>query len=68
MITPPHCTFKKNAPAWYEEMHKRQRKAQSSRRIGVVHGVAHLKNWRSLARHLDLREHIATPPKLSPAC
>ncbi|WP_260868131.1 transposase family protein [Streptomyces sp. SLBN-134] len=59
MITPPHRKFKKNAPAWYEAMHERQRKAYSSRRIRVEHGIAHLKNWRSLARHLGRREHMS---------
>ncbi|MFG2840868.1 transposase family protein [Streptomyces zaomyceticus] len=59
VVTPPHRKFKKNAPDWYEEMHERQRKAHSSRRIRVEHGIAHLKNWRALARHLGRREHIS---------
>ncbi|MFC8807744.1 DUF998 domain-containing protein [Streptomyces anthocyanicus] len=59
VITPPHRKFKKNAPDWYEEVHERQRKAHSSRRIRVEHGIAHLKNWRSLARHLGRRGHIS---------
>ncbi len=59
VVTPPHRTFKKNAPDWYEEMHERQRKAHSSRRIRVEHGIAHLKNWRALARHLGRREHMS---------
>ncbi|MEU1106400.1 transposase family protein [Streptomyces tibetensis] len=46
VLTPPHRKFKKNAPAWYEERHEQQRKAHSSRRIRVEHGIAHLKNWR----------------------
>ncbi|MCX4562171.1 transposase [Streptomyces phaeochromogenes] len=58
VVTPPHRKFKKNAPDWYEEMHERQRKAHSSRRIRVEHGIAHLKNWRALARHHGRREHI----------
>lgn len=58
VVTPPHRKFKKNAPDWYEEMHERQRKAHSSRRIRVEHGIAHLKNWRALARHLGRREHM----------
>ncbi|SDD84358.1 transposase family protein [Streptomyces prasinopilosus] len=58
VITPPHRKFKKNAPDWYEEIHERQRKAHSSRRIRVEHGIAHLKNWRVLARHLGRREHM----------
>ncbi|CAD5925801.1 MULTISPECIES: transposase family protein [Streptomyces] len=56
--TPPHRKFKKNAPDWYEEMHERQRKAHSSRRIRVEHRIGHLKNWRSLARHHGRREHM----------
>ncbi|MFD9541201.1 transposase family protein [Streptomyces sp. NPDC060022] len=40
VVTPPHRKFKKNAPAWYEEMHEPQRKAHSSRRIRVEHGIA----------------------------
>ncbi|GAA2566046.1 MULTISPECIES: transposase family protein [Streptomyces] len=59
VITPPHRKFKKNAPDWYEEMHECQRKAHSSRRIRVEHGIAHLKNRRALARHLGRREHIS---------
>jgi hypothetical protein len=59
VVTPPHRKFQKNAPDWYEEMHERQRKAHSSRRIRVEHGIAHLKNWRALARHLGRREHIS---------
>jgi len=58
VVTPPHRKFKKNAPDWYEEMHERRRKAHSSRRIRVEHGIAHLKNWRALARHLGRREHM----------
>ncbi|MEQ4605898.1 transposase family protein [Streptomyces cavourensis] len=46
-------------PDWYEEMYERQRKAHSSRRIRVEHGIAHLKNWRALARHLGRREHMS---------
>ncbi|MGI5397215.1 transposase family protein [Streptomyces sp. CA-251251] len=59
VVTPPHRKFKKNAPDWYEEMYERQRKAHSSRRIRVEHGIAHLKNWRALARHPGRREHIS---------
>ncbi len=57
--TPPHSKFKKNAPDWYEEMYEHQRKAHSSRRIRVEHGIAHLKNWRALARHLGRREPMS---------
>ena len=59
VVTPPHRKFKMNAPDWYEEMYERQRKTHSSRRIRVEHGIAHLKNWRALARHLGRREHMS---------
>ncbi|MFF5767783.1 transposase family protein [Streptomyces tanashiensis] len=59
VVTPPHRKFKKNPPDWYEDMHERQRKAHSSRRIRVEHGIAHLKNWRALARHLGRREAMS---------
>ncbi|MFD6246389.1 transposase [Streptomyces roseolus] len=36
-----------------------QRKAHPSRRIRVEHGIAHMKNWRALARHLGRREHMS---------
>ncbi|MFF5808928.1 transposase family protein [Streptomyces sp. NPDC012746] len=52
--TPPHRKFRKDVPDWYEEM----RKTHSSRRIRVEHGIAHLKNWRALARHHGRREHM----------
>ncbi|MFJ4428963.1 hypothetical protein [Streptomyces bobili] len=39
-------------------MHERERKAHSSRRIRVEHGIAHLKNWRALARHHGRRENM----------
>lgn len=59
LVTPPHRKFKKNLPKWYEEMDERQRTAHSSRRIRVEHGIAHLKNWRALARHHGRREHMS---------
>ncbi|MET9347591.1 transposase family protein [Streptomyces termitum] len=59
VVTPPHRKFKKDAPDWYEEMRERQCKAHSSRRIRVEHGIANLKNWRSLTRRLGRRAHIS---------
>ncbi|MEU9575618.1 transposase, partial [Streptomyces massasporeus] len=44
---------------WYEDIHERRRKAHSSRRIRVEHGIAHLKNWLALTRHLGRREHMS---------
>ncbi|WP_352231685.1 transposase family protein [Actinokineospora sp. NBRC 105648] len=55
IVTPPHRKFRRKPPVWYEEHHAAQRKAHSSQRIRVEHGIAHLKNWRSLARHLVRR-------------
>ncbi|MEW2450938.1 hypothetical protein AB0896_25840 [Streptomyces parvulus] len=40
-------------------MHERRRTAHSSRRIRFEHGIAHLRNWRALARHLGRREHMS---------
>ncbi|MFI8324201.1 transposase [Streptomyces sp. NPDC085529] len=59
MATAPHRKVNKNALDWYEERYERQRQAHPSRRIRVEHGIAHLKNWRALARHLGRREHIS---------
>jgi hypothetical protein len=59
VVTPPIRKFKKNAPDWYEPIYQRQRKAHSSQRIRVEHSIAHLKNWRSLSRHLGRREHMS---------
>ncbi|MFF0277826.1 transposase family protein [Streptomyces sp. NPDC004330] len=73
VVTPPHHKSKKNPPAWYEEIYERQRKAHSSRRIRVEHGIAHLKKWRALARHHGRREHMSDTvqavarPALTPA-
>ncbi|HEX6343044.1 hypothetical protein [Umezawaea sp.] len=57
--TPSYREFRRNPPAWYEEIHTRLRKDHSSRRTRVEHGIAHLKNWRSLTRHLSRRETLA---------
>ncbi|WP_405851636.1 transposase [Streptomyces sp. NBC_00090] len=47
----------KNAPERYEEIRERQRRARSSRRIRVEHGIAHLENWRALTRHRHRCRH-----------
>ncbi|WP_229686959.1 transposase, partial [Longimycelium tulufanense] len=52
VITPPHRKFRKNPPHWYIQAHAQQCRDHSSRRIRVEHGIAHLKNWRTLTRHL----------------
>ncbi|WP_327138620.1 transposase family protein [Streptomyces sp. NBC_01340] len=59
VVTPPHRKFKKNAPAWYEQIYERQRKAHSARRNRVEHAIAHLKHGRALARHLGRRNHMS---------
>ncbi|MFD9624059.1 transposase family protein [Streptomyces virginiae] len=59
VVTPPHRKFKKHPPEWYQEIHERRRKAHPSRRIRVEHGIAHLKNWRALARHLGRRAYMS---------
>jgi hypothetical protein len=59
VVTPPTRKFKKDAPDWYEPIYQRQRKAHSSRRIRVEHGIAHPKNWRPLSRHLGRHEHMS---------
>ncbi|GGW71271.1 transposase [Streptomyces xantholiticus] len=58
VATPPHRKVKKNALDWYEEIDERRRKAHSSRRVRVEHGIAHPKNWRALALHHGRREHM----------
>ncbi|MFD9744078.1 transposase family protein [[Kitasatospora] papulosa] len=68
VVTPPHRKFKKNAPDWYEEMDERQRKAHSSRRIRVEHGIAHLQNWRYWPVASAAESTWTTPSKPSPAC
>ncbi|WP_256333662.1 hypothetical protein [Streptomyces sp. cf386] len=32
---------------------------RADRRRGGLHGIAHLKNWRALARHHGRREHMS---------
>ncbi len=59
VVTPPHRKFKKNPPEWYEGIHELRRKARSSRRIRVEHGIAHRKHRRAPARHHGRREHMS---------
>jgi hypothetical protein len=40
------------------ELRQTQRREHARRRVRVEHGIAHLKNWRSLARHLGRRDNI----------
>jgi DDE superfamily endonuclease len=46
--------------------HEAERRAHSSKRIRVEHGISHLKSWRALARHLGRREHLDTMLRASP--
>ncbi|GHH23313.1 transposase [Streptomyces rubradiris] len=66
-MTPPHRKLKKKIPDWYEELHERQRKAHSSRRIRVENGIAHLKNWQTLTRSSAAVSTSATPSRPSVA-
>jgi hypothetical protein len=43
---------------WLIAHHESARFAHSSARIPVEHGIAHLKNWRCLARHYGRREQL----------
>lgn len=57
-----HCTERQEERARLVRrvgVHERQRKAHSSRRIRVEHGIAHLKNRRALASHLGHREFMS---------
>ncbi|NEA26253.1 transposase family protein [Actinomadura bangladeshensis] len=67
VVTPPHRKFRKSAPAWYEELYAAQRHVHCVRRIRVEHGIAHLKNWRSLDRHHGRREHLADTARAAAA-
>ncbi|WP_347237608.1 transposase family protein [Streptomyces sp. N1] len=43
---------------WLMAHHEAARFAHSSARIPVEHGIAHLKNWRALARHHTRRNNL----------
>ena len=53
VITPPPKRRGKHLEAlqWLMAHHQGARKQHSARRSRVEHGIAHLKNWRALARH-----------------
>jgi hypothetical protein len=40
------------------ELRQAQRREHARRRVRVEHGIAHLKNWRSLTRHLGRRDTL----------
>jgi hypothetical protein len=51
VVTPPHRKFKKNVPDWYEGCTSASAKHLVTP-YPVEHGIAHLRNWRALTRHL----------------
>ncbi len=58
VVTPTQKHHKKRLETMpgIAELLAAQRKAHARRPVRVEHGIAHLKNWRSLARHLGRRE------------
>ncbi len=53
---PTRAWTRRPIPEWLAAEHDHARFAFSSARMPVEHGIAHLKNWRALARHLGRRE------------
>ena len=62
VITPRPARRKNQIPVFpaVAAAHEAERRAHSAQRIRVEHGISHLKNWRSLSRHLGRREHLET--------
>ncbi|MFE3866159.1 transposase family protein [Streptomyces goshikiensis] len=58
VVTPPHRRFRRIHPTGTRRSTNAGAR-HSSRRIRVEHGIAHLKNWRALARHPGRREHMS---------
>ncbi|MFI2078132.1 transposase family protein [Streptomyces triculaminicus] len=60
VVTPPRKRRGKHLEhvQWLMAHHEAAHFAHSSARIPVEHGIAHLKNWRSLARHHGRHEHL----------
>jgi len=60
VVTPPRERRGKHLEhlQWLMAHHEQARFAHSSRRIPVEHGIAHLKNWKALARHHGHRHHL----------
>ncbi|GAA4561248.1 hypothetical protein GCM10023097_77520 [Streptomyces collinus] len=54
---PPHCKFKKNPRTGTRRCTSAS--AERTLRVRFGHGIAPLKNWRALARHLGRREHTS---------
>ncbi|WP_432420779.1 transposase [Nocardia farcinica] len=57
VITPPHRKFRRNPPL-VRTASPGAATGLLRKRIRVEHGTAHLKNWRSLARHLTRRTNF----------
>ena len=53
---PTRAWTRRPIPEWLAAEHDQSRFAHSSARMAVEHGIAHLKHWRVLARHLGRRE------------
>lgn len=60
VVTPPRKRRGKHLEhvQWLMAHHEQARFAHASRRIRVEHGIAHLKNWRALARHHGRRDTL----------
>ncbi|WP_338105732.1 transposase family protein [Streptomyces cinnamoneus] len=60
VVTPPRKRRGKHLEhvQWLMAHHEAARFQHASRRSPVEHGIAHLKNWRSLARHHGRHEHL----------
>ena len=53
---PTRAWTRREIPEWLVAEHDQSRFAHFSARMPVEHGIAHMKNWRALARHLGRRE------------
>jgi hypothetical protein len=62
VVTPRPARRKNQIPVFpaVAAAHEAERRAHSSQRIRVEHGIDHLKNWRALTRHLGRRDHLET--------
>ena len=53
---PTRAKTRREIPEWLVAEHDQSRFCHSSVRMPVEHGIAHMKNWRALSRHLGRRE------------
>ncbi|WP_051796717.1 transposase family protein [Kibdelosporangium aridum] len=56
--TPTHQKKRLERMPGIAELRDRQRKSHARRRVRVEHTIAHVKNWRSLTRHLGRRDTL----------